>query len=683
MIKGKNESERRTVNKINKIILPSLNQKLIADKSKSKMLYMSGSSPKMWAPRLQRKNAPKTMTSQNKKLSDLELEVAYLKKRHFNSIQSRPGPQKAVTGRSCMLPVNVRSVTMSPARQKRPLNPTLWTNNRVRSSGTNSVPIPSIQPFSKMFLNDKKPPKDEEEEETCESESVEDQKDPEEEEEDFCVSSNLSEYEDNSQLDPDSCVSFDEESDDVITSLEDDSIDESGSLMTSQSDDTKSMSPNDDVIREPALIESLFANKPSVINFVTHDFTIESHPYDVRKMLKWKMSSITPLIVKHTIARSGFKPTKKSAEWLGYFGKHMKSQAFKTVRNHQKVNHFPGSFQIGRKDRLWRNLSKMQHRFGKKEFGFMPQTYILPWDRKLLKNAWDDTHGKQKFILKPPAAARGIGIKVINKWTQIPQKKSVIVQKYLSRPYLINGSKFDLRVYVYVTSFDPLRAYVYENGLVRFATCKYSSASKHINNRYMHLTNYSINKKSGQFEQNEDINECQGHKWSISALWRHLSEKNINVTKIWNEIKDIIVKTLISVEPYTNGLIKSNCRRDYCCHEVFGFDIMLDEKLKAWLLEVNISPSLHSNSPLDIEIKGGMVKDMFNIAGFQIPTNKNLSYNSSTNTFSRDKRQNLAEITPETRTKHSFFTQNYKNMSQVQIRHQSLMTSQIYVPRRK
>jgi len=63
-----------------------------------------------------------------------------------------------------------------------------------------------------------------------------------------------------------------------------------------------------------------------------------------------------------------------------------------------QVNHFPASFQLGRKDRLWHNLSRMQLRFGRKEFCFSPQTYVLPGDRTLLKNAWDDN---QTWIIKP------------------------------------------------------------------------------------------------------------------------------------------------------------------------------------------------------------------------------------------------------------------------------------------
>jgi len=72
-----------------------------------------------------------------------------------------------------------------------------------------------------------------------------------------------------------------------------------------------------------------------------------------------------------------------------------------------------------------------------------------------------------------PAAARGIGVRVISKWSEVPKRRPVIVQHYIALPYLINSSKFDLRIYVYVTCYDPLRVYLYSNGLARFASVKY------------------------------------------------------------------------------------------------------------------------------------------------------------------------------------------------------------------
>lgn len=53
----------------------------------------------------------------------------------------------------------------------------------------------------------------------------------------------------------------------------------------------------------------------------------------------------------------------------------------------------------------------------------------------------------------------------------------MVCQQYVSKPFLIDGFKFDLRVYVLVTSCDPLRIFVYDDGLGRFATMKYMDPS--------------------------------------------------------------------------------------------------------------------------------------------------------------------------------------------------------------
>lgn len=385
----------------------------------------------------------------------------------------------------------------------------------------------------------------------------------------------------------------------------------------------------DDREEKPALVPSLFPFFPPTLYFSTANEKVELLPIEQRRLLKWRMSTVTPNIVKNTIARSHFKVTKKSHDWLGCWGHHMKSVCFKTLAEHQKLNHFPGTFQIGRKDRLWRNLSKMAVRFGKQAFNFFPRTFILPQDIKQLRKAWEDGGTKQKWIIKPPASARGIGIQVIHKWSQLPRKRPLLVQKYLHKPYLIGGNKFDLRIYAYVTSYDPLRIYIFTDGLVRFASCKYSPSMKTLGNKFMHLTNYSVNKKNSEYQANSDDKACQGHKWALKALWQYLGAKDINTNLLWEKIKDIVIKTIIASEPYVTSLLKMHVRTPYSCHELFGFDIMLDEKLKPWILEVNISPSLHSNSALDIAIKGQMIRDLLNLAGFHIPQKEAVSAPSS------------------------------------------------------
>ncbi|XP_078320455.1 uncharacterized protein LOC111112129 isoform X2 [Crassostrea virginica] len=436
--------------------------------------------------------------------------------------------------------------------------------------------------------------------------------------------------------------------------------------------------PGKPVTRSP-LTESLFPNIPPTIHFETEGFKVEQLPWDLRKLLKWRMSPITPNIVKHTLARSHFRITKRNHDWLGCWGKHMKSQGFKAIREYQKLNHFPGSFQIGRKDRLWRNLSKLQVQNGKKEFGFFPQTFVLPSDMKLLKRAWEDGGPKQKWIVKPPASARGIGIKVINKWNQIPRKRPVIVQKYLGRPYLINDSKFDMRIYVYVSSYDPLRIYIFEDGLARFASMKYSTAMKNVNNKFMHLTNYSVNKKNAEYQSNGDEALCQGHKWGLKALWNYMKRQGVNTNQVWENIKDLVIKTIVCAESPINSMIKSNCRSRYCVHELFGFDVLLDENLKPWILEVNISPSLHSNSQLDINIKGQMIRDLMNIAGFRIPDKADVLHSNSVapsatefssylppNDTCMDKRLFTAILAPDERAKHAYYCQRHQDEQTLQ-----------------
>lgn len=225
------------------------------------------------------------------------------------------------------------------------------------------------------------------------------------------------------------------------------------------------------------------------------------------------------------------------------------------------------------------------------------------------------TKGK-KMILKPPASARGNGITVIHKWTQIPKSAKItrrhytrpvlIVQDYISNPCLLfNGAKFDLRVYVLVTSFYPLRIYVYDDGLVRFASVKYSSDVEKLDDQFMHLTNYSVNKRNHNYEANHDINSKSGHKWSLKTFWKYLREnvKDVDVDSLWSKILDMIIRTLISCKSSVTKLIKKHLATKYTSFELLGFDIMLDDKYKPWLLEVNISPSLRSESTLDTTIK--------------------------------------------------------------------------------
>jgi len=93
---------------------------------------------------------------------------------------------------------------------------------------------------------------------------------------------------------------------------------------------------------------------------------------------------------------------------------------------------------------------------------------------------------------------------VIANTTRVSKREGILACKYVANPHLINGLKYDLRVYVLVTSYNPLKVYIYNDGLVRFATEKYSLDPKNLQKKYVHLTNFSVNKKNTNFVRNND-----------------------------------------------------------------------------------------------------------------------------------------------------------------------------------
>lgn len=146
---------------------------------------------------------------------------------------------------------------------------------------------------------------------------------------------------------------------------------------------------------------------------------------------------------------------------------------------------------------LWKNMFRMKQKF-KREYDIVPMTYLFPEDyNRFLTDRENEENCL--YILKPSNSSCGRGIKVIGKKTRVNKKDGYLISKYISRPHLINGLKYDLRVYVLVTSYDPLRIYVYNEGLVRFATEKYSLNPNDLTKRYVHLTNFSVNKRNEKF----------------------------------------------------------------------------------------------------------------------------------------------------------------------------------------
>ncbi|KAI5614687.1 tubulin polyglutamylase TTLL7 isoform X1 [Silurus asotus] len=340
-------------------------------------------------------------------------------------------------------------------------------------------------------------------------------------------------------------------------------------------------------------------------------------------------------IVRIVIGEMAFHKTRDEDETANFIWNDSAVQHDKIaeLRNYQRINHFPGMGEICRKDCLARNMSKMI-KSQPQEYSFIPKTWIFPAEYTQFQNYVKELRRKRKqktFIVKPANGAMGHGISLIRNCEKLPAQDHFIVQEYLDKPFLMEGYKFDLRIYILVTSCDPLRIFLYNDGLVRMGTEKYHAPNEsNLSQLYMHLTNYSVNKHNENFERDETADK--GSKRSIGWFTEFLRVNNYDVAKFWGDVSELVVKTLIVAEPHVLHAYRM-CRpgqppgSDSVCFEVLGFDIILDRKLKPWLLEINRAPSFGTDQKIDYDVKRGVLLNALKLLNIR----------------ASDKRRNLAQ----------------------------------------
>ena len=189
---------------------------------------------------------------------------------------------------------------------------------------------------------------------------------------------------------------------------------------------------------------------------------------------------------------------------------------------------------------------------------------------------------KNVWIVKPGGLSRGRGVHCIDQLNDILSNvkpcNQTIIQKYIENPLVINGRKFDIRQWVLVTDLNPLTVWLFETPYVRFGAENY-----HIDdfkNVFSQLTGNSIAKHSDKF----NTGEIEGDMWE-NAQFREFLKKTYGGDP-WIEIQKKIEKIVIlSLECAKHKLF--NRKNNF---EVFGFDIMLDDKLNVYIIEINASP---------------------------------------------------------------------------------------------
>ena len=128
-------------------------------------------------------------------------------------------------------------------------------------------------------------------------------------------------------------------------------------------------------------------------------------------------------------------------DWNVMWAKRVDSELLGSMNPYQKVNHFPGTWGIGRKDNLHKNMSKMRRVFGE-AFDITPKTWVIPNEYKdlcddaVLPQIGEVDLGPPVYIVKPVASScgKGIHLSLGVPPLPVPPQKSLLVQRYVMRP---------------------------------------------------------------------------------------------------------------------------------------------------------------------------------------------------------------------------------------------------------
>ena len=155
-----------------------------------------------------------------------------------------------------------------------------------------------------------------------------------------------------------------------------------------------------------------------------------------------------------------------------------------------------------------------------------------------------------------------------------------------------------MRIYVVILQLDPLEIYLYDEGLARFATVNYQIPSaQNLHEAFMHLTNYSLNKRSSTYKHAADDQQTDASKRKLTLVWSQLKQifSDEEIANAQERIREMINKTILAFLPelrvqYATEMPTSE--KQNRCFQIIGFDVLLTDRLKPILLEVNANPSL-------------------------------------------------------------------------------------------
>jgi len=106
---------------------------------------------------------------------------------------------------------------------------------------------------------------------------------------------------------------------------------------------------------------------------------------------------------------NGFRETNKYEPNIIWSNWSVPSTIYNVLPRYTKINHFPNSIELTRKDNMYKNISRLQLNYGRHNFDFIPQSYLLPNDSTQLSHDMNKDPNKY-YIVKPTNKSQGKGI---------------------------------------------------------------------------------------------------------------------------------------------------------------------------------------------------------------------------------------------------------------------------------
>lgn len=295
---------------------------------------------------------------------------------------------------------------------------------------------------------------------------------------------------------------------------------------------------------------------------------------------------------------------------------------FRRVSPTRRINHFPGNAALTVKSRLHASLTALRERIVESQgadsdaasrLAFFPHAWVMPQDYHALQEA-ALANPEQRWILKPTNASKGKGVRVLRDAGEAPLAHDWMVQEYLDRPHTIRGHKYVLRLYVLISSLEPLRVYLYRQGFAKLASEPWDPEDA--DNPYSQLTNPDINALNDRAEVPVEFIDLERYR-----AW--LRDQGHDDDRLFARIHDLVALTAISAVDAMRHRTVEVGADPRGCYELLGLDCLVDDALTPWILECNLSPSLgicaapEHGGRVEEAVKGGLVRDM--IALLDIP----------------------------------------------------------------